>query len=157
MINRRTFVFSIAAIIPLFGAAALAQDNDKHRGHDDDDDDHHHDDHHHDDHHHDDHEHGREHGDDHHFRQQDYDVIQRYYSGPRNLPPGLQKKYARTGTLPPGWERRYRPFPPQLVAQLPPPPPNCERGYIDGQAVVFDRSTHAIVDSFSINIAIGVH
>lgn len=144
MTTRRTFLFSLAAIVPIFGAAALAQGNGKHKGHDDDDDDH-------------DHGHGHDHeqAERRYFRDQDHAIVERYYSGPRNLPPGLQKKYARTGTLPPGWEKRYRPFPPALVAQLPPPPPNCERGFIDGNAVVFDRTSHTIVDSININIAFG--
>src|SRR3954454_12338810 len=67
----------------------------------------------------------------HYFREQDYGSVERYYSGPRDLPPGLRKKYYRTGTLPPGWEKRFQPFPLELAGRLPPLPPNCERGYID--------------------------
>ncbi len=88
------------------------------------------------------------------FRPEDYSAVQRYYAGPRNLPPGLRKKYERTGRLPPGWEKRMRPFPPELVRVLPPPPPNCERGYIDGVAVVYDRRTRIIVDSIDLIAAI---
>src|SRR3982751_3858659 len=61
------------------------------------------------------------------FRPEDRALVERYYSGPRNLPPGLAKKYQRTGKLPPGWEKKMRPFPVELVRVLPPPPPNCER------------------------------
>ena len=47
-------------------------------------------------------------------------------------------------------------FPSQLVRQLPPPPPNCEFGYIDGVAVVYDRKTRIILDSIDlIGAAIG--
>jgi hypothetical protein len=84
------------------------------------------------------------------FRHEDSVPIAQYYGGPRNLPPGLQKKYYRTGILPPGWQRKMRPFPPELVRQLPPPPPNCEFGYIDGVAIVYDRRTRIILDSIDL-------
>src|ERR1051326_9594008 len=88
---------------------------------------------------HDDHE--ERHGpDSRYFRGEHYAVLQRYYAGPRDLPPGLRKKYYRTGKLPPGWQAKIRPFPPEVVRVLPPPPPNCERGYIEGVAVVYDRT-----------------
>lgn len=95
--------------------------------------------------------------DSHYFRHDDYSAVQRYYSGPRDLPPGLRKKYYRTGTLPPGWQKKIRPFPPELVRVLPPPPPNCERGYIDGVAVVYDRRTRIILDSIDLISAIAGH
>jgi hypothetical protein len=88
------------------------------------------------------------------FRREDHGVVMRYYSGPRDLPPGLRKKYQRTGKLPPGWEKKMRPFPPELVRVLPPPPPNCERGYIEGVAVVYDRKTRIILDSIDLIAAI---
>jgi len=88
------------------------------------------------------------------FRREDYVVVQRYYTGPRDLPPGLRKKYARTGTLPPGWEKKIRPFPPELIRVLPPPPPNYDRGFIDGVAVVYDRKTRIILDSIDLIAAI---
>ncbi len=88
------------------------------------------------------------------FRHDDYAAIQRYYSGPRELPPGLRKKYYRTGTLPPGWQKKIRPFPPELVRVLPPPPPNCDRGYIEGVAIVYDRTTRIILDSIDLVAAI---
>lgn len=84
------------------------------------------------------------------FRREDYGAVQRYYTGPRDLPPGLRKKYYRTGKLPPGWEKKMQPFPPELVRLLPPPPPNCERGYIDCVAVVYDRTTRIILDSIDL-------
>jgi hypothetical protein len=99
----------------------------------------------------------KNHGNNVYFRQQDYGVVENYYQGPRNLPPGLAKKYYRTGTLPPGWEKKLQPFPPTLVQQLPPPPPNCAMGYIDGQAVVYDRTTRVIVDSIDLIGALSGH
>lgn len=104
----------------------------------------------------DDHDHDGGHGG-RYFRSEDYVVVQRYYQGPRDLPPGLRKKYYRTGELPPGWQKKIRPFPPELVRVLPPPPPNCERGYIDGVAVVYDRTTRIIVDSIDLIAAISGH
>ena len=91
------------------------------------------------------------------FRREDYATVQRYYSGPRNLPPGLRKKYYRTGTLPPGWQSKIQPFPAELVRVLPPPPPNCDRGYIDGVAVVYDRRTRVIVDAIDLIAAATGH
>lgn len=95
--------------------------------------------------------------DDRYFRPDDYGVVQRYYAGPRDLPPGLRKKYYRTGALPPGWQKKIRPFPPELVRVLPPPPPKCDRGYIDGVAVVYDRRTRIILDSIDLISAIAGH
>ena len=89
------------------------------------------------------------------FRRGDYAAVQRYYNGPKDLPPGLRKKYYRTGKLPPGWEKKIRPFPPELVRVLPPPPPNCERAYIDGVAVVYDVRTRIIIDFLDVTVAIG--
>ena len=91
------------------------------------------------------------------FRAEDQDDLRRYYSGPRDLPPGLRKKYYRTGQLPPGWEKKMRPFPPELLRRLPPPPPNCERGYIDGVAIVYNRTTRIILDSLDIVAAATGH
>ena len=93
----------------------------------------------------------------HYFRREDYGPIQRYYTGPRDLPPGLRKKYYRTGKLPPGWEKKIQPFPSELVRLLPPLPPNYERGYIDGVAVVYDRTSRIIFDSIDLISAIRGH
>ena len=59
--------------------------------------------------------------------------------------------------LPPGWQKKLKPFPPELVRQLPPPPPNCERGYINGVAVVYDRTTRVIRDSIDLIGAVTGH
>ena len=97
------------------------------------------------------------HPDSRYFRNQDYAVVQRYYNGPRNLPPGLRKKYYRTGRLPPGWQKKLRPFPPELIRVLPPPPPYCQFGYVDGVAVVYDRRTRVIVDAIDLISALAGH
>jgi hypothetical protein len=93
----------------------------------------------------------------HYFRREDYVAVQRYYRDPRDLPAGLRKKYYRTGKLPPGWQKKLQPFPPELVRVLPPPPPNCERGYIEGVAIVYDRRTRIIMDSIDLISAIAGH
>lgn len=90
--------------------------------------------------------HGSHHGHGKYFRDTDHELLERYYSGPRDLPPGLRKKYYRTGSLPPGWEKRFQPMPIIVVQQLPPVPVYYERGYLDGYAVVYDRRTRVIVD-----------
>lgn len=90
---------------------------------------------------------GNPHGHGRYFRDSDYGLMRQYYSGPTNLPPGLRKKYYRTGTLPPGWQKRFQPMPPVLVQQLPPVPAYCERGYVDGYAVVYDKRTRVILDA----------
>lgn len=103
----------------------------------------------------DDHERGNGHRDG-YFRQEDDVYLRQYYSGPRDLPPGLRKKYYRTGKLPPGWEKRFRPFPPALILRLPPLPAYYDRGYVDGVAVVYDRRTRVILDVIDlINVATG--
>jgi hypothetical protein len=139
-VDRRKLLTALLAMFPLSSAFLLAKSHDKDHGKGkkkEDDDDHEH--------------------DSRNFRGEDYGVIERYYNGPRNLPPGLRKKYYRTGTLPPGWQSKMQPFPPELVRWLPRPPPNCERGYIDGVAVVYDRKTRVILDSIDLVSAIAGH
>ena len=91
------------------------------------------------------------------FRDSDYGILRQNYSGPTNLPPGLRKKYYRTGTLPPGWQKRFQPMPVAVVQQLPPIPAYCQRGYIDGYAVVYDRRTRIILDTVDLVGAIAGH
>lgn len=141
MLNRRMFLISLTAAIPLAAGSPFAfgkhwDDDDgpgKSHGHG--------------------HGHGRGHVH-HYFQERDYPLIERYYRGPRDLPPGLRKKYERTGTLPPGWAKRFEPFPPALMERLPPPPPNCEMGYFGGRAVVVNRTTRVILDSIDIAAAL---
>jgi hypothetical protein len=113
---------------------------------------------------------GRNHDDDHdedgapshakghvrYFRPDDRVILSQYYPV-QSLPPGLRKKYARTGTLPPGWQKRVQPLPVAVVEQLPPPPPNCERGYVDGYAVVYDRRTRVVLDTVDLIGALTGH
>lgn len=124
--NRRIFfgfcLSAVAAAGPVFAAAHDDDEREKHGG-----------------------KHGRGRAD-HHFRPEDARYLRQYYRGPADLPPGLRKKYYRTGKLPPGWEKRLQPFPPVVVQRLPPLPPNCGRGYLDGFAVVYDRRTRVILD-----------
>ncbi len=149
--NRRTllrlwFAVSAIAAVPF---VAVGHDNGKHKGkgkHGREDDDYRDED-----------EHDRGHGNrQRYFRQEDRVYLRQHYSGPVNLPPGLRKKYYRTGTLPPGWEKRFRPFPVVVVRRLPPLPPNCDRGYVDGYGVVYDRRTRVILDVIDlVNVATG--
>ena len=135
--NRRVLLRALFAVSPPSLVSLLAKDHGKHK----DDDDH---------------DQG-ERPELHSFRREDYRAVQRYYDGPRDLPPGLRKKYYRTGTLPPGWEKKVRPFPPELVRTLPPLPPHCARGYVEGVAIVYDRKTRIILDSIDLISAIAGH
>lgn len=90
------------------------------------------------------------------FRPEDRILLSRYYPV-QTLPPGLRKKYARTGTLPPGWQKRLHPLPVAVVQRLPPLPPNCDRGYVDGYAVVYNRTTRVILDSVDLIGALTGH
>ena len=149
MTSRRKFAIGLAASLFVGGSMIVesyGQDHGKHKGHGDDGDDEGHG-----------HGHGRGQGHPRYFRQEDSAFIGRYYQGPRNLPPGLAKKYYRTGTLPSGWQKRFSPFPPELIARLPPPPPNCDAGFVDGRAVVYDRSTLVIVDVLDITAVFASH
>jgi hypothetical protein len=147
-VKRRLF---LAAILPLaaFSKADAFFDQDHHGhekgkgGHNDDD----HDD-----------EGPRGHAKGHvrYFRPEDRVILGHYYPV-QSLPPGLRKKYARTGTLPPGWQNRLQPLPVAVVKELPPPPLNCERGYVDGYAVVYDRRTRVILDAVDLIGAVTGH
>lgn len=146
-LNRRTFFgFSFSALaggtLPLLAKDGKDKHGGKHGRRDDD---------------HGEGEHNRGNGNrGSYFRQDDTAYLRQYYGGPVDLPPGLRKKYYRTGKLPRGWEKRFRPFPPVLVQRLPPPPAYCDRGYIDGYAVVYDRRTRVILDVIDlINVAAG--
>ena len=138
--NRRGFVSVLVGICPLFTVSLFAQGKSKGKGKDKEK-----------------HEGKGGNSVSVYFRGQDHGAVIRYYDGPRELPPGLRKKYYRTGKLPPGWEKKIRPFPPDLVRALPPPPPNCEFGYIDGVAIVYNRTTRIILDSIDLIAAIAGH
>jgi hypothetical protein len=141
--NRRQLVAALLGVGPFSAGCLLAKDHGKGKGrsgkHNSDD---------------------RERGggrEDRYFRREDYTIIQRYYDGPRDLPPGLRKKYYRTGSLPPGWQKKIRPFPPELRRVLPPLPPEYDCGYIEGVAVIYDRKTRIILDSIDLISAIAGH
>ena len=65
-----------------------------------------------------------------------------------NLPPGLEKQLQRNGHLPPGLEKRLDPFPPELERRLSPLPADYGRAFIDGRAVIYNKSTSLILDAF---------
>ena len=142
--NRRKLLVALFGVGPQATVGLLAKDQDhgKSKGNNEENGQHH--------------DRGGDH-DSRYFRPEDYTTVQRYYTRPRALPPGLRKKYYRTGQLPPGWQKKIRPFPPELVRVLPPPPPNCDRGYIDGVAVVYDRRTRIILDSIDLISALAGH
>jgi hypothetical protein len=67
------------------------------------------------------------------------------------LPPGLEKQLRRNGRLPPGLDRgSWTPFPPELIVTLPPLPPEYDRGFIGGQAVIVFKNTQIVIDIFKI-------
>ncbi|MDE3109485.1 MAG: hypothetical protein KGL02_06050 [Acidobacteriota bacterium] len=68
------------------------------------------------------------------------------------LPPGLERQLIVRGTLPPGLRRRIEPCPPELVQELPPPPPHCEHVFIGGHLVLLNRANFQIVDVFHFEL-----
>jgi hypothetical protein len=92
------------------------------------------------------------------FREQDREVITRYYSNRGSnlppglakrggdLPPGLQKHLERNGTLPPGLQKRIEPCPVELERQLPPLPADYRRAVIGAHIVILNKNTNVIVD-----------
>lgn len=67
-----------------------------------------------------------------------------------SLPPGLQKQLQRNGTLPPGLQKKITPFPPALLAQLPPPPAGCDYLFLDQRAMVVVRASNRILDIMAV-------
>lgn len=65
-----------------------------------------------------------------------------------NLPTGLEKQLQRNGHLPPGLEKRLDPFPPELERRLAPLPADYGRAFIEGRAVIYNKSTSLILDVF---------
>jgi len=81
------------------------------------------------------------------FSQYEVRVIREHYATRyRNLPPGLQKKMRRTGQLPPGWQKKLEPFPVVVERELAVLPTGHGRGVIDGHAVIYNQTTHRIID-----------
>jgi hypothetical protein len=94
-------------------------------------------------------------------------IINEYYRGTSNLPPGLakrngnlppglQKQLRRNGHLPPGLDKRIEPFPSDLERRLPGLPPIYRRGTIGDRAVIYDSKTNAIMDVIQI-VAGAIH
>ena len=101
-------------------------------------------------------DHGKKHWKDHdrkyaaaYFHEDHIRILYDYYR-PRQLPPGLQKKLYRTGQLPPGWEKKMRPFPVLIDRRMPPLCYGCERGYLDGYAIVYQPRSRVIIDVHAI-------
>ena len=65
-----------------------------------------------------------------------------------DLPPGLAKHLHKNGTLPPGLQKRLTPYPADLSRQLPYLGDEYGGGFLNGRAVVFNKSTSAILDVF---------
>jgi len=66
-----------------------------------------------------------------------------------SLPPGLAKQLARNGHLPPGLEKKMHPVPEELCRRLPPPPPDCVRGYYGGHVIFYNPRTSVIFNVFA--------
>jgi hypothetical protein len=96
------------------------------------------------------------------FNEQRVTMIRNYYTPAEldNLPPGLRKHIERTGHLPPGLEKKlvinqplppeYAPYmvpaPPQLVTTMGPLPPDSQLYLYNGDAVLVDPKTQAVLD-----------
>jgi hypothetical protein len=96
------------------------------------------------------------------FTQQRITIIRNYYTPEEieRLPPGLRKHLERTGHLPPGLEKKLVvnqplppgyldymvPAPPQLVNSLGPLPPDSRLYFYNGDAVLINPKTQAVMD-----------
>ena len=67
----------------------------------------------------------------------------------RNLPPGLERQLVRNGHLPPGLEKKMHPVPDEICRRLPPPPPDCVRGYYGGHVIFYNPRTSVIFNVFA--------
>jgi hypothetical protein len=73
------------------------------------------------------------------FRPHDVVVIRDYYR-PYYRPVPYPYRYYRGGYLPAGWRTRVVPVPVYLEPQFVPVPYGYNRGFIDGHAVVYNKS-----------------
>jgi hypothetical protein len=73
------------------------------------------------------------------FRPHDVVVIRDYYR-PRYRPVPYSYRYYRGGYLPAGWRTRVVPVPVYLEPQFVAVPYGYHRGFIDGHAVVYNKS-----------------
>jgi hypothetical protein len=83
-----------------------------------------------------------------HYRD-DYDRDHDRYEHRRNLPPGLERQLVRNGHLPPGLEKKMHPVPVEVCRRLPPPPPDCVRGYYGGHVIFYNPRTSVIFNVFA--------
>jgi hypothetical protein len=96
------------------------------------------------------------------FDKADCEMIRLHYSSNRDklppglakrdgdLPPGLAKQLRRNGHLPPGLEKKLHPFPVELERRLPPLREGLVRGFVGGNAVIYNKNTSIILDVFSV-------
>src|SRR5258708_968733 len=86
------------------------------------------------------------------FSPEDERTVYEYYGRrPFRLPPGLDKKISRTGKMPPGWRKKIGPLAYELERRLSPLEcVDCERGVIEGCAVIYNPHTHAVFSAISI-------
>ena len=86
------------------------------------------------------------------FTSEDEIAVHTYYGRrPFRLPPGIEKKIARTGKLPAGWRRKIGPLPLELERRLSRLQcGDCERGVIEGCAVIYSPRTAAVFSVISI-------
>jgi hypothetical protein len=83
-----------------------------------------------------------------HYRD-DYDRDHDRYEHRQNLPPGLERQLVRNGHLPPGLEKKMHPVPVEVCRRLPPPPPDCVRGYYGGHVIFYNPRTSVIFNVFA--------
>jgi hypothetical protein len=68
------------------------------------------------------------------------------------LPPGLERQLVVRGTLPPGLRTYIEPCPPELVRELPPPPPDYRHVIISGHIVLLNQKNFLIGDVFHFEL-----
>jgi hypothetical protein len=107
------------------------------------------------------------------FTAQRVTVIRNYYTPEEidRLPPGLRKHLERTGHLPPGLEKKLVvnqplppgylnymvPAPPALVGTLGPLPPGSNLYFYNGDAVLINPRTQAVLDIVHGALTLGGH
>jgi hypothetical protein len=103
-----------------------------------------------------------DHGD-HFYSDHDHDDMRNWYVAHQKhlppglakkdqLPPGLERQLVVHGTLPPGLRSNIEPCPPELVRELPPPPPDYQHVIISGHIVLLNRKNFMIGDVFHFEL-----
>ena len=96
------------------------------------------------------------------FTRQRVVIIRDYYTAEQlaGLPPGIRKHLERTGHLPPGLEKKFVvnstlpteyvndfvPAPPELVTQFGPLPPDSRLYFYNGDAILLNQKTQAVLE-----------